>query len=325
MQTLTIWTNVKLSDEAMNRLIAGLGPHRLVRSAMLNESNLAGGGADPAMESAQIAFGQPDVEQVKRSATLRWVQLSSAGYARYDRDEIRAAMKSRAAMLTTASGVYAEPCAQHLLAMMLALARRLPESWQSQHASHEWAYLGRRDRSRLLGDDAVLMLGYGAIARRLTELLVPFQMKKLWALRRTPRGDEPVEIIGEADLAGVLGEADHVVNILPEAPKTRNMVDRQFLNRMKRGARFYNIGRGATVDQPALIEALDSGQLDAAYLDVTDPEPLPPEHPLWTTRNCWITPHTAGGHEREPQRLVDHFLDNLAEFQQNEPLRDRVI
>ena len=94
---------------------------------------------------------------------------------------------------------------------------------------------------------------------------------------------------------------------------------------MKRGAVFYNIGRGTTVDQDALGEALRSGQLRAAYLDVTDPEPLPPEHPLWTTPNCVITPHTAGGHADEWVRLVKHFLVNLRRHEAGQPLLDRVI
>jgi phosphoglycerate dehydrogenase-like enzyme len=97
------------------------------------------------------------------------------------------------------------------------------------------------------------------------------------------------------------------------------------LQAMKPGAIFYNIGRGTTVDQAALAEALGSGRLSAAYLDVTDPEPLPPEHPLWTTPNCVITPHTAGGHSDEWDRLVDHFLANLRRHEAAEPLLDRVI
>ncbi len=94
---------------------------------------------------------------------------------------------------------------------------------------------------------------------------------------------------------------------------------------MKRGARFYNIGRGPTVDQPSLIAALADRHLDAAYLDVTDPEPLPPDHPLWSAPNCFICPHTGGGHREESVRLVRHFLANLALFEAGQPLVDRVI
>jgi phosphoglycerate dehydrogenase-like enzyme len=94
---------------------------------------------------------------------------------------------------------------------------------------------------------------------------------------------------------------------------------------MKEGAVFYNIGRGTTVDQEALVGALNGGRLAAAWLDVTDPEPLPPTHPLWTAPNCHITPHTAGGHNDEFHRLVGHFLGNLDRYVRGETLKDRVI
>jgi phosphoglycerate dehydrogenase-like enzyme len=93
---------------------------------------------------------------------------------------------------------------------------------------------------------------------------------------------------------------------------------------MKPGAVFYNIGRGTTVDQLALAEALEDGRLAAAWLDVTDPEPLPDDHPLWAAPNCHITPHTAGGHTNEGETLVLHFLENFRRFLANEALLDRI-
>ena len=91
------------------------------------------------------------------------------------------------------------------------------------------------------------------------------------------------------------------------------------------GAIFYNVGRGGTVDQHALLGALESGKLGAAYLDVTVPEPLPADHPLWTAPRCYITPHTAGGHSDEHERFVAHFIENLQRYTAGEPLLDRVI
>ena len=88
---------------------------------------------------------------------------------------------------------------------------------------------------------------------------------------------------------------------------------------------FYNIGRGTTVDQSALLDALHTGKLSAAYLDVTNPEPLPPDHPLWSAPNCYITPHTAGGHHDEFERLARHFIDNLRRFERGEELVDRIV
>jgi phosphoglycerate dehydrogenase-like enzyme len=116
-----------------------------------------------------------------------------------------------------------------------------------------------------------------------------------------------------------------VVNLLPGNAGTDRFFTAARLLACKPGATFYNIGRGTTVDQEALRAALTAGRLAGAYLDVTDPEPLPPEHPLWATPGCFITPHTAGGHRDETERLVEHFLDNLLRYLQGQPLRDRVI
>ena len=170
----------------------------------------------------------------------------------------------------------------------------------------------------------MLIYGYGAIARRVVELLRPLDLR-IVGVRRRPRGDEAVPILDEEEADRRLGEADHVFNLLPASPSTVRYFDAVRFARCKPGACFYNIGRGATVDQNALIAALDAGRLAAAYLDVTDPEPLPPTHPLWTTPTCFITPHIAGTHDNEEARLVDHFLANLAAWEAGQNLSDRVI
>jgi phosphoglycerate dehydrogenase-like enzyme len=134
-----------------------------------------------------------------------------------------------------------------------------------------------------------------------------------------------VTIIPEEQLTAVLPEADHVVNVLPENASTINYVNARRLASFKPGAKFYNVGRGTTVDQTALLDALQSGRLGGAYLDVMDPEPLPPSHPLWTAPRCHITPHIAGGRLDQDEAIVRHFLANLAAFQRGEPMTDRVV
>jgi phosphoglycerate dehydrogenase-like enzyme len=148
---------------------------------------------------------------------------------------------------------------------------------------------------------------------------------RVLAYRRTPRGDEGVEIIAEAGLAAALGTADHVVNLLPDTTATRGFTNAARFSQMRRGANFYNIGRGSTVDQGALIAALESGQVGAAYLDVMEPEPLPPTHPLWRARNCFITCHIGGGTGDQDEKLIRHFLENLRRFRQGEPLVDQLV
>jgi phosphoglycerate dehydrogenase-like enzyme len=300
------------SEELLRRETAG---HRLVLS----------GEAPGGLAEADVAFGQPDPETIIASARLRWAHLTSAGYTRYDRDDLRDALRARGAALTNSSHVYDEPCAQHAAAMMLSFARQLPQALDMQRTDRGWRSGPLRARSFLLDrGQTVLLLGFGAIGQRLAQLLAPYGMR-LIAVRRSPQGGEGVEIIGEAELDRVLPQADHVVNLLPESPSTVGYVSAERLAKMKPGAYFYNIGRGATVDQAALIASLEQEKLAAAYLDVTTPEPLPPDDPLWTAPNCFMTPHSAGGHIGEQRRLVEHFVTNLRAFEQGADLRDRVV
>ena len=178
--------------------------------------------------------------------------------------------------------------------------------------------------ARLLGGEMAFIYGFGAIARRLVEILAPLRMR-LVGVRRAVRGDEGIPIVTTAQADERLGEADHVINILPESESTRHFFAAERFARFRKGARFYNVGRGATVDQDALLAALRDGHIESAYLDVIDPEPLPPAHALWHTPNCWITPHVAGRHANEEERLVRHFLMNLEAFEKGRPLVDRVI
>ncbi|HVU25665.1 MAG TPA: D-2-hydroxyacid dehydrogenase [Opitutus sp.] len=320
---LTIWTNTKFTDAAARRLQDGLKGHRLVVSGNASASVLVGGQRDAALAEADVAFGQPAVEDCLAGARLRWIALSTAGYTRYDREEVKEALRARGAALTTSSGVFADPCAQHVLAMMLALGRQLPQSLHEQWHDRAWRYTERRYESRLLTGQTVVLRGFGAIGRRLAELLAPFGVKLL-AVRRQARSEPAVRVVAPEAVSTALAEADHVVNILPENEATRNFVNARRLACCQPGTRFYNVGRGTTVDQPALIAALQSGRLGAAYLDVTDPEPLPPEHPLWSAPNCFITPHTAGGRHDQDDALVAHFLRNLAAFEAGTALADRV-
>jgi phosphoglycerate dehydrogenase-like enzyme len=137
-------------------------------------------------------------------------------------------------------------------------------------------------------------------------------------------GLEPVTTITHAQLDEVLPVADHVINLLPANDATNGFFGASAFARMKPGCYFYNVGRGSTVEQDSLISALRSGQIAGAYLDVTTPEPLPPNHELWSLPNCHITPHTAGGQRNEMVALVEHFLENLTRFTNQQPLINRV-
>jgi iron complex outermembrane receptor protein len=163
-------------------------------------------------------------ERWSAHAGLRWVEVTSAGYTRYDTPEFLEAFRSRGSAFSNMSGVFADPCAQHALAMMLALNRQLLPSHVDQLTDQSWHYTERRYASAILTGQTVLLLGFGAIGRRLADLLAPFGVK-VYAVRRQTRSERGVTIIPEEQLTAVLPEADHVVNVLPENASTINYVN----------------------------------------------------------------------------------------------------
>ena len=320
--SLKVWCNLCLTETALAALESGLGHHRLLRSSFASTTLQPIGRPDPGLEEADIAFGQPEADQCVSSGRLKWIHLASASYATFAGDDVRRTLVRRMIPLTSSSAVYDEPCAQHALAFLLAEARQLPSSLRDQVTTHAWDTPFTRAAAFLLKGQTVLLVGYGAIAKRLAELLGPFGLHVI-GFRRHPRGDEPIDVKPVGELDACLPRADVVIDLLPAAPDTVGFFGPTKFSAMKPGAIFINIGRGTTVDQDALIAALRS-HLRAAYLDVTTPEPLPHAHPLWTAPRCHITPHVAGGHSDEYERLVILFLDNFQRFLQAQPLRGRI-
>jgi phosphoglycerate dehydrogenase-like enzyme len=320
----TIWCNAAFNEEASEILHAELAPHHLLFASQLSLSNLVSTGHDALLEQATICFGQPDPVQVIDSPGIKWVHLTSAGYTRYDTPEFREAMRNRRGMLTSSSSVYADPCAEHAAAMVLSLARQLPQAMDDQRGQRRWPTEPLRAHSRLLSQQSMLIFGYGSIAARLVELLTPFGLK-MTGVRRNARGNEKIPIVDADKADEMLAHVDHVMNILPASPATEKYFNAHRLRIMSPDALFYNIGRGSTVDQAELTRCLQDGEIAGAYLDVTTPEPLPVDHPLWKLKNCWITPHTAGGHHDEAIRLVRHFRENLRRYLAGATLLDRVI
>ncbi|MBC7782372.1 MAG: D-2-hydroxyacid dehydrogenase [Burkholderiales bacterium] len=322
MEPLAIWTNQKLdpaSADLMRRLTA---PHRVIEARATSASNLVAGSRDPAALDAEVLHGQPSVEDILESTKVRFIQLSSAGYTRYDRPDLLDNLKSRGIAFCNASSLYSEPCAQHALAMLLSIARAIPQAVREQADAH-WNYLSLRGQSFLLHGQKVVIAGYGAIPRRLVELLAPYSLD-ITAFRRTVRGDETVRTLPISEIDDHLPHANIVFNILPAATSTNRFFDRDRLMKFKPGAIYLNIGRGDTNDQDALAELLKSNHLSRVFLDVTSPEPLPKDHALWTIPTCHITPHTAGGTFDESHRMVEHFASNLGRFARGERLTDQI-
>ena len=324
MNSLRIHVDLHLQADVRRMLEEGTRGHELVFPGK-PVSVLSKGENDAEFETVEVAFGQPDTVAIERARQLRWVHVSSSGITRYDTPQFRALAAERGIVVTNSASVYSGHCAEHVFSFMLAQARSLPVALKTRAASGtpEWDAL--RSSGRPLEGQSVVILGYGAIGKRLVELLRPFGMKMM-AYRRKARGDEGVPVLDGDRLAEVLaGGVDHVVNILPASDHTRHFFNAKRFAGMNSGAIFYNIGRGSTVDQDALVDALRSKRLTAAWLDVTEPEPLPEGHPLWELEDCHITPHVAGGHAGEDGSLVRHFLRNLERFVHGEAMLDRVM
>lgn len=324
MPEFQIFADPKLDREIVEVLRRGVAPHHLILPATVASSVLSQAEADPAFASADIAFGQPLLESIYESSRLKWIQVSSAGFTRYDTPEFRQYVKEKGMVVTNSSRVYAEACAEHVFSFMLAEARRLPASLALRVPNGDPKWVALRDSYRPLRGQRVLILGYGGIAKQLVKMLAPFEME-IVAMRRSPRGDEGVTVIAPDQVAPELALADHVINILPDNSESVGYFDSKKFSQMKPGAVFYNIGRGTTVNQDDLYDTLKSGHLRAAWLDVTVPEPLPNDHRLWTLENCHITPHTAGGHGNESLTLVNHFLENFRRYLEGKPLLDRIM
>ncbi|MBV8228242.1 MAG: D-2-hydroxyacid dehydrogenase [Verrucomicrobia bacterium] len=318
-----IWTNLRLAEPELDLFRAETKDHQLIIAAA-GPHVLAENAGDPQLAAATIVFGQPSPEDLLKSKNLRWLHVSSAGYTRYDRKDLFDHFSTNKIAFTNSSSVFSEPCAEHALAVLLAETRQLYPSYLDELHKREWQQNERRAAASLLSEQTILIAGFGSIGQRLAEFLKPFG-SRIIGVRRRPRPSPGVSVLGLDDVKTALPEADHVMNFLPENSETIHFFDKDKFSRCRPGACYYSLGRGTTTDQNALIVALKSGQLRAAYLDVTDPEPLPPDHPLWFAPNCYITPHSSGGHHNESLRLTKHFLANLRRFENGEPLIDRII
>jgi phosphoglycerate dehydrogenase-like enzyme len=248
---------------------------------------------------------------------VRWIQTGGAGVNSFE----LAAFADRGVILTNASGVAAPNIAEHVLGMMLALARRIPRLVRSQ-ANKKWRdHDTHREVAELAGQQ-VLVIGMGEIGREVAVRAAAFGMD-VRGVRRRSGGELPAgfsAVFSTDELLDALMSADHVVVTLPETARTRGMIDAAAFAAMKPGAMIYNVGRGPVVSTEALIDALRSDHLGGAGLDVTDPEPLPPDSPLWEMENVLITAHTSGSTPRYWDRLGALIAENIRRNQRGEAL-----
>jgi phosphoglycerate dehydrogenase-like enzyme len=277
-------------------------------------------GLPAGIERAQgvaIHWAFPAMEELLAAArSMRWLHLRGAGI---DRISVPRLIDSDI-ILTNGSGNHAPNIAEHVLAMMLGFARQLPALMRSQ-ARGEWACPPAASIFELAGQ-SLLVVGLGAIGQEVARKAAALGMRVTGVRRSTGAeivaGVDAVVTLDQLDAA--LPLADHVVIALPLTRATRGILSRERIGRMKPGAHLYNVGRGALVDHDALLQALRSGRLGGAGLDVTDPEPLPASSPLWQEPRALITAHSAGITPHSYERFEALLIDNLRRFRAGQPL-----
>ncbi len=269
------------------------------------------------MESADIILGCPSPKMLPTCTDLKWLQTISAGVDAY--------VKSlpSGVLLTNATGGYGLAIAEHMLGMYLSLIKKL-NGYQELQRAHEWGDLG--DVKSVWGS-TVLVVGMGDIGTEFAKLCKAMGAYVI-GVRRTDLtpSEYADEIHLNEDLDELLGRADCVAVSLPGTKETANMFTKDRFEKMKNTAVFINVGRGSIVDQDALTDALNSGEIFGAGLDVVTPEPLPSDNALWSAKNVIITPHVSGGfHLTETKsRILGIATENLKRYHDGKPLKNIV-
>ncbi|MCJ8014390.1 D-2-hydroxyacid dehydrogenase [Paenibacillus sp. KQZ6P-2] len=253
---------------------------------------------------------------LQEDSNVKWVQTWSAGVDTLPLERLR----DKGILLTNSSGVHAIPISESILAMMLSFSRQmhvavrqqLKKKWQPNLTAPGLQTLGE------INGKTLVIVGVGEIGRETARLAKAFGMRVI-GVRRSDKPEPHVDQMYTMEsLHEALGQGDYIVNVLPLTEETHHMFNAAAWNAAKKGACFINAGRGPTVDTSSLLEALNSGHISGAGLDVFEEEPLPAEHPLWEMEQVIITPHVAGSTDRYTERVVDIFTENVRAYAQGQ-------
>lgn len=310
---------------AYKMIVPDLGEHALKRlqNAAPEIEFLVAKDKDEALSlapdaDATYSFCTP--EFLAAAPKLKWVQALSAGVERYPFDELH----KRNITFTNASGIYGAHLADHLMAFILAFSRQLPFLFRAQQA-HEWKKRTTYPPGDLRGQ-TLLIDGFGGTGQDLARRAAGFDMRIIGTRRHTdrPKPDEVEAIYPHDQLHELLPQADWVAVCVPLTAETQDRYHDQEFKLMKNTACITNIARGKIINTDALMRALDHNQIAGAGLDVTDPEPLPADHPLWDYENVIITPHASGHSPQADERILDLLCENVQLFAKGEPLKNQV-
>lgn len=256
-------------------------------------------------------------EVLSADSKLKWIQAWSAGVDKMPLREL----EEKGIQLTNASGVHSVPITEHIFAMILAFNRNLHLAIRQQ-SNNKWDTSGTFTE---LAGKTIVIVGVGQIGSHTARVAQAFGMRTV-GVRNSGKSDPNVESMYKVDqLDEALAQGDYIVNILPLTDETRGLFNKARFSAMKDSAFFVNVGRGQTVVTDDMVQALQSGGLAGAGLDVFEEEPLPADHPLWNLDNVLMTPHMAGDTDRYGERAVDIFLENLKHYVNGEPLSRNVI
>lgn len=328
---MNVLVQLPLSDALKARLEAAApgatftyAKPREITAALVRGADVIVGNVSPGLLAKAWAGEDAESSAEKDAASaeasrLRLLQLNSAGYDKY----VAPGIVPAGAALCSASGAYGQAVSEHVFASVLGMMKKLP-GYRDLQRVREWGDLGQV--STPVGAH-VLVLGAGDIGTHLASLFAAVGAHVAGVRSRPCEPRPSFERMGTLeDLDELLPWADVVASVLPSTPATRGLADEGFFARMRPGAYFANAGRGDLVVEDALVAALESGRLAGAALDVTSPEPLPADSPLWDAPGCVVTPHISGFFHL-PQTLdniVGIAAENLARLVAGEELRNRV-
>ncbi|OMD89010.1 hydroxyacid dehydrogenase [Paenibacillus odorifer] len=243
---------------------------------------------------------------LRPESSLRWVQSWSAGIEKLPLDRL----KQQGILLTSGSGVHAEPISAVIFGFMLLFTRNLHTAVRNQQ-NRIWKSDG--SESELFGKTAVIA-GTGAIGSETARIAKAFRMKTIGVSRSGKPVADFDQIYTTDRLSKAVSQGDFIINTLPITDETKHLFNATSFSAFKKGSYYINIGRGATTDTEALIDALNRGQLRGAGLDVFETEPLPQDHPLWSMEQVIITPHSAGITDQYADRIVNIFTENVKSY-----------
>lgn len=311
--------DLPFNEAQWQRLEAVLAPDRV---SIVDPNNAAA--VEQALATAEIAILAGDLdERFLAAPNLKWVHCNHAGLTRSARPEVF----EKGLVVTGSAGRSGPALAEHVMMFSLLLCSGYADFYEAQKR-HEWRRVPEMADLRALYGRTIGILGMGHTGKALTKRAKAFDMRVLGYRRRDLPAPEGVDQMYSSDrgegIDDILEQADILALVLNLSDATHHLIGAEQIARMKRSAVIVNLSRGGVIDQNALIAALNEGRLAGAGLDVTDPEPLPANHPLWDTPKVLITPHFTAALPDKSERSLDTIIDNVRRYRAGEPMLNRL-